>query len=64
MSFTKRRGRKAQDPDELVERAILNGLSHDRLSHDRSQLNSHPVRRNLGKLGIERYNRELSLWEA
>uniref|UniRef100_A0A4E9EHL3 C2H2-type domain-containing protein n=1 Tax=Gibberella zeae TaxID=5518 RepID=A0A4E9EHL3_GIBZA len=59
MSFTKRRGRKAQDPNELVERAILNGLSHDR-----SRLDPHPVRRNLGEGSKERYNRELMIWGA
>jgi hypothetical protein len=59
MSLKRQRGRKAQDPDELVERAILNGLSHDR-----SQLDPHPVRRNLRERTKERYNRELILWEA
>ncbi|CVK91801.1 uncharacterized protein FMAN_06805 [Fusarium mangiferae] len=59
MSNDKRRGRKAQNPDELVERAILNGLSHDR-----SQLDPHPVRRNLAERSKERYDRELRLWEA
>ncbi|RSL93373.1 hypothetical protein CDV31_014729 [Fusarium ambrosium] len=59
MSLKKQRGRTAQDPDELVERAILNGLSQDR-----SQLDPHPVRRVLGQRSIERYSREYALWEA
>jgi hypothetical protein len=59
MSLIKRRGRKAQDPNDLVERAILNGLPRDC-----SQLDPHPVRRNLGESSKERYNRELELWKA
>ncbi|KAF5531769.1 carbonic anhydrase 2, partial [Fusarium mexicanum] len=59
MSITKARGRKAENPDDLIERAILNGLSQDR-----SQLDPYPVRRNLNKQSEERYSRELRLWEA
>ncbi|CAM1508797.1 Fc.00g056450.m01.CDS01 [Cosmosporella sp. VM-42] len=59
MSIIQQRGRKAQDPDELIERAILNGLSEDR-----SHISPHPVRRDLGEKSKERYDRELRLWKA
>ncbi|EGU76075.1 hypothetical protein FOXB_13413 [Fusarium oxysporum f. sp. conglutinans Fo5176] len=60
MSSSKRlNGRKPQKPDELVEKALLDGLSWDR-----SQVDPHIVRRYLGKLSVERYDHELRLWEA
>ena len=59
MPAKKQRGRRAQDPDELVELAIQKGLSTDR-----SQLDPHPVRRNLTDGSKKQYDRELQLWEA
>lgn len=34
MSLAKARGQKAQNPDDLIERVILNGLSQDRSQLD------------------------------
>ncbi|KAK3934859.1 hypothetical protein QBC46DRAFT_367956 [Diplogelasinospora grovesii] len=49
---TEQRRRTARDPDEMIAAAIDKGLSLDR-----SNINPHPVRRNLKQLSKERYER-------